>query len=123
MCARILLDGSIYQPGARIKVETPEGRRDLLWGGERVPPFARAETLHEKWLSRGWTQCLIPAANYAERHGATHQLVWAPSPANYALHGLCKGDVVVVVTRAANERELAYFGHPRHPEIASGPTL
>jgi hypothetical protein len=123
MCARIQWNGVTVAPGARITVETAEGQLELSWGGNKMPPFARAESLHTKWLSRGWQPCRIPATSYAERDGRTKQLVWAPQAGPYAIQGVWKDGAVAVVTRAANERELEVFGHPRHPELLKGPAV
>jgi len=116
VCARIMYAGSTYKPGDRILIHTKSGYVTKTWGGEYAVPFAREQTLNDKWLARGWQECLITVDDFAERHHRTNDLVWRRRACE--LRAVTKGDVVAVVTRPAAWDEWSKLGHDRHPVLA-----
>jgi len=115
MCARIVYQGVQWQPGTLVQF-VPHGEtepRAAWWGGRTTPPFARIETLRQKWLSRGWKTGRIKGARFAERSQDDGELRWNLDPVDIAV--VWKGEELAVVTRAATPSERKFYGHHRVP--------
>ena len=124
MCARMRISGRVYRPGDIVVFARAitGGLYEGRWGSPRgrngAPPFARFETLRQKWLVAGWKTGHIEADDFAER-SASGNLVWAGKSSRLAV--VYKDGQVAVVTRPASTEEKTLFGHSRVPvEVRDG---
>lgn len=113
MCGRMRIGGREIRPGNTIRL----GDETLTWGGSHVP-FARFESLEEKWVKNGWEIAAIPVEGFAERNHMNGELVWDNTACEIVI--AVKGDEFAVITRQATPEEQRFFGHHRVPVTIKG---
>lgn len=123
MCGRLKINQTIVLPGMRIPTINPNDL-PMYWGQPRevqhsLPPFARQETLEQKWLSKtdlGWKIKILPVDDFAELD-SQHEERWAGAPAKIKVLIRNAGPYwsVVIITRASTKEELARYDHDRMP--------
>lgn len=124
MCARLEQGKKIKKPGDVVNFTPANSQRSRpgRWGcphGQRgMPPFARSETLQEKWLARGWSVGSLATDRIAERAN-TGELRWSSKPVcvKVVYTRSNRGCQLAVVTRQATMREQQFFGHHRVPVV------
>jgi hypothetical protein len=113
MCGRMRIGGREIRPGDSICIDG----ETLTWGGSHVP-FARFESIEDKWLKNGWELYGIPVEGFAERNRTSGELVWDNTACQIIV--AVKGGEFAVVTRQATPEEQKFFGHHRVPVTVKG---
>ena len=113
MCSVFKNKNLVLKPGRLLKGATQRGPVSAVWAG-----FARSEIL-DWWKHQGAEEVELTATSFAERSEITRQLVWDDVPEGQVISALLdhreNPALLKVVTRPANEDELATFDHPRLP--------
>ena len=113
MCSVFKNKNLVLKPGRLLKGATQRGPVSAVWAG-----FARSEIL-DWWKHQGSEEVELTATSFAERSEITRQLVWEDVPEGQVISALLdhreNPALLKVVTRPANEDELARFEHPRLP--------
>ena len=113
MCSVFKNKNLVLKPGRLLKAASERGPVSAVWAG-----FARSEIL-DWWKHQGAEEVELTATSFAERSEITRQLVWDNVPEGQVISALLdhreNPALLKVVTRPANEDELARFDHPRLP--------
>ena len=113
MCSVFKNKNLVLKPGRLLKAASERGPVSAVWAG-----FARSEIL-DWWKKQGAEEVELTATSFAERSEKTRQLVWDDLPEGQVISALLdhreNPALLKVVTRPANEDELARIEHPRLP--------
>lgn len=126
MCGRIKIDNHIVRPNQIIPTKR-FNEKPVVWGSlnNSVIPFARIETLQEKWLSKGWLSGQIKVDDFAELDSRPEHLKhqnWNGGCVTLQaiMKEMGKYYSLVLVTRETTKEESTRFHHPRMPMVLEG---